>query len=73
MLLLARDDDFVVEDAVAGAGGGTAGGDGALQFALHAFVGVGFVDTTVIRGVAVVLALGRGGGAGLNSTIYRIA
>ena len=61
-----------VEDAIAGDGGAAAGGDGALRFAFHAFVRVGLVNADVIGGVAVVLALGGGGGAVLNqSTRYQ--
>ena len=65
----AGDDDFVVEDAIAGDLDVAAGGDGALGFAFDAFVGVGLVDAGVIGGVAVVFALGGSGGADCGSYI----
>ena len=58
-----------VEDAIAGDLDVAAGGDGALGFAFHAFVGVGLVDAGIVRPVPVVGALGGGGGTGLSSTI----
>ena len=65
----AGDDDLTVEDAIAGDGGRAAGGNGALRFAFHAFVGVGFVDAGVIGGVAVVFALGWGVSAGFGPSV----
>ena len=39
---------------------------GTVLRAYHAFVGVGFIDASVVWRVPVVGALGRGGGTGLN-------
>ena len=67
---LARDDNFVVEDAIAGDGSAAAGGDGASWLAFDALVGVGFIDARIIWCIPVVGALGGGTRAGFQTTVH---
>ena len=62
-------DELGEEGAIAGDGSAAAGGDGALRFAFHAFVRVGFVDAGVVRCLPIVGALGWSGGAVLWATV----
>ncbi len=64
---------MIVHRTVAGDLDVAAGGDGALGFAFHAFVGVGLVNAGVVRSVAVVDALVWGGGAGFYSAIFIVS